>query len=53
MIRKAIRFALLVVMLGSGRVTAQVTEVTEAIGNVYGGGNKGIVDGNATVNIKD
>lgn len=26
MIRKAIRFALLVVMLGSGRVTAQVTE---------------------------
>ena len=29
MIRKAIRFALLVVMLGSGRVTAQVTEVTE------------------------
>ncbi len=26
MIRKAIRFALLVVMLGSGRVTAQVTD---------------------------
>ena len=53
MIRKAIRFALLVVMLGSGRVTAQVTEVTEGFGNVYGGGNKGRVDGNATVNIKD
>jgi hypothetical protein len=28
MIRKAIRFALLVVMLGSGRVTAQATDIT-------------------------